>query len=40
MEVLNGAGVTKDEIEEEEVMRNGDLYGNALNIVNEYIKLN
>ena len=38
MEVLDGAGVTKAEIEE--VMRNGDLYGNALNIVNEYIKLN
>ena len=36
MEVLNGAGVTKDEIEE--VLRKGDLYGNALNIVYEYIK--
>lgn len=34
-EVLRGAGITKDEIEE--VLRNGDLYGNALNIVNEYI---
>ena len=38
MEVLNGAGVTKDEVEE--VLRNGDLYGNALNIVNEYIRRN
>lgn len=36
LEVLNGAGVTKDEIEE--VLRNGDLYGNAANIVNEYYK--
>ena len=36
MEVLRGAGVTKDEVEE--VLRNGDLYGNALNIVNEYIR--
>lgn len=36
MEVLDGAGVTKDEIEE--VMRNGDLYGNALNIVKNYIR--
>ena len=38
MEVLRGAGITKDEIEE--VLRNGDLYGNALNIVNEYIRFN
>ena len=37
MEVLDGAGVTKDEIEE--VLRNDDLYGNALNIVSEYIRL-
>jgi len=36
MEVLNGAGVTKDEVEE--VLRNGDLYGNALNIIYEYIR--
>lgn len=36
IEVLNGAGITKDEIEE--VLRNGDLYGNAANIVNEYYK--
>ena len=36
MEVLRGAGITKDEIEE--VLRNGDLYGNALNIVNEYLR--
>ena len=36
MEVLRGAGITKDEIDE--VLRNGDLYGNALNIVNEYIR--
>lgn len=32
------AGITKDEIEEE--LRNGDLYGNAANIVNEYYKNN
>jgi len=38
IEVLRGAGITKDEIEE--VLRNGDLYGNALNIVNEYIRFN
>ena len=37
MEVLRGAGVTKDEIEE--VLRNGDLYGNALNIVKNYIRI-
>ena len=36
IEVLDGAGVTKDEIEE--VLCNGDLYGNALNIVSEYIR--
>lgn len=38
MEVLRGAGVTKDEVEE--VLRTGELYGNALNIVNEYIRFN
>lgn len=38
IEVLRGAGITKDEVEE--VLRNGDLYGNALNIVNEYMKRN
>lgn len=38
MEVLRGAGITKDEVEE--VLRNGDLYGNALNIVNEYLRMN
>lgn len=36
MEVLRGAGITKDEVEE--VLRNGELYGNALNIVYEYIR--
>lgn len=37
MEVLRGAGIIKDEIEE--VLRSGDLYGNAVNIVNEYYKI-
>ena len=36
MEVLRGAGITKGEAEE--ILRSGELYGNALNIVNEYIR--
>ena len=35
MEVLRGAGITKDEVKE--LLRNSDLYGNALNIVKNYI---
>lgn len=35
-EVLRGAGVTKKEAEE--VLRNGELYGTACDIVNEFIK--
>jgi hypothetical protein len=38
MEVLRGVDITKDEIEE--LLRSGDLYGNALNIVNEYLRMN
>jgi len=35
-EVLRGAGVTKEEAEE--VLHNGELYGTACDIVNEFIK--
>lgn len=35
-EVLRDAAITKDEIEE--VLCNGELYGNASNIISEYIR--
>ena len=38
MEVLRGAGITKGEAEE--ILRSGELYGNALNIVKNYIRFN
>ena len=36
MEVLNGAGVTKEEAEE--IIQSGNLYGMAVNILKNYIK--